>query len=120
DLTRNHLDQAAMAAAVSDTIQCASLTNISVAGSGRNPAASAVDPANIQVAKNMADAASSRALALGESETQQTLRVLREVIRRMSLTPGMRQVVLISPGFLITSTYRQDEQEMMDRAVHAN
>ncbi len=121
DLIRNHFDQAALAAAVSDTIQCASLTNIAVAGSGgRNPAASVVDPANIQMAKNMADAAASRALALGESETQQTLTVLREVVRRMSLMPGMRQIVLISPGFLITTNYKQDEQEMMDRAVRAN
>jgi VWFA-related protein len=121
DLIRNHNDPQALNAAVSDTIQCASLIPIATAGTGsRGSTSTPLSPADLQMAKNMADTAASRALALGDSETQQSLRVLREVIRRMSLTPGMRQIVLISPGFLITTNYRQDEQEMMDRAVHAN
>ncbi len=121
DLIRNHNDAQALMAAVSDTIQCASLIPIATAGTGtRGGTATPLSPADMQTAKNMADTAASRALALGDSETQQALRVLREVIRRMSLTPGMRQIVLISPGFLITTNYKQDEQEMMDRAVRAN
>jgi hypothetical protein len=38
----------------------------------------------------------------------------------MSTTPGQRTIVLISPGFLVTINYRQDEMELMDRAIRAN
>jgi VWFA-related protein len=119
DLIRNHNDAQALNAAVSDTIQCASLIPLGSTAT-RGATTQPLSPADAQTARNMADTAASRALALGETETQQALRVLREVIRRMSLTPGMRQIVLISPGFLITTNYKQDEQEMMDRAVRAN
>jgi hypothetical protein len=37
----------------------------------------------------------------------------------MTSTPGQRSIVLISPGFLMTINYRQDEMELMDRAVRA-
>jgi VWFA-related protein len=117
DLIVNHNDPSALNTAAADAIQCASLVTPATLTQG---SVVTVTPQNQQQAVNMAQSAASRSLALGEAETQQALGVLKDVIRRMSLTPGLRSIVLISPGFLINTNYRQDEADLMDRAVRAN
>jgi VWFA-related protein len=67
-----------------------------------------------------ARAVATRTLATGDAETNSTLSVLRQVVRRLAAAPGQRSLVLASPGFLITDDYRYDESELMERTVRAN
>ena len=106
DLIINHNDPSALNAATQDAILCANVDTTM--------------PGALQMAQSMAQSAAGTAIARGESETQQTISVLRDVVRRMSDTPGQRSIVLVSPGFLITINYRFDESDLMDRAVRAN
>ncbi|MBZ5633466.1 MAG: VWA domain-containing protein [Acidobacteriia bacterium] len=73
------------------------------------------------------DAAASEAHAtamsvfnLGERESRLNLSVLKDVIRRLSATPGSRNVILVSPGFFLPPEMRIEEAELMDRAIRAN
>ena len=59
-------------------------------------------------------------LSVGEQESHVTYEVLKDVIRRMSATPGQRIVVLASPGFLTTDTLRSEETDIIDRAIRNN
>jgi len=106
DLIINHNDPSALNAATQDAILCANVDTSM--------------PGALQMAQSLAQAAAGSAIARGESELQQTLSVLRDVVRRMSDTPGQRSIVLVSPGFLVTINYRFDESDLMDRAVRAN
>ena len=60
------------------------------------------------------------AISLGERESRLDLSVLKDVIRRLSATPGSRNVILVSPGFYLTPEMRTEEAELMDRAIRAN
>jgi VWFA-related protein len=105
DLIANKNDPTAMQAAVAETVICMNLQG---------------SPAEIvQQATRMVQAASQRILSIGQHETRVTLLVLKEIIRRMSGTPGQRIVVLTSPGF-ITPEEQQEKSEVIDRAIHAN
>jgi VWFA-related protein len=88
DLIFNHNDPTALNAAVQDAILCANMINITDPVGGASA---------LSEAQSMSQAAASRAIQLGESEIQQTLGVLRDVIRRMADSPGQRNLVLISP-----------------------
>jgi VWFA-related protein len=114
DLIANHNDPTTLAVVTNEANACASL--ITVAG----PGGAGSGPPPPSPGQAMALAAASRVLAMGESEVQQTLGVLKDVVRRMSMAPGQRSIVLVSPGFLVTINYRQDETELMDRAIRAN
>ncbi len=59
-------------------------------------------------------------LSNGERESRLNLSVLKDVVRRLSATPGSRNVILASPGFFLTPEMRQEEAELMDRAIRAN
>jgi VWFA-related protein len=106
DLIQNRYDASALSAATSDAIVCANL----------DP----TQPGVQQMAQSMANAGAARMIAQGEADLQTTLSLLKDVVRRMSTTPGQRSIVLISPGFLVTINYRQDEMDLMDRAIRAN
>ena len=71
-------------------------------------------------AEAMARSSASRTLAAGDSDSLLALRVLKDVVQRLSATPGQRSIVLVSPGFLFSSHLRPDEVDVMDRAIHAN
>jgi VWFA-related protein len=111
DLIENRNDTEALNAAASDAILCSNQTNVSGPAGGQSAQQQAI---------NMAHAAARRALVLGETDLQQTLNVLRDMVRRMSTAPGQRSIVLISPGFLVTTSYRFEESDLMDRAVRAD
>jgi VWFA-related protein len=119
DLIQNRNDAGALAVAENDALICANLIDFSGISRGSTSAAPPPSPQAMQAAQGLAQGAASRAVALGEAETQQALSVLRDVVRRMTSTPGQRSIVLISPGFLMTINYREDESELMDRAVRA-
>lgn len=107
-------DQTMLALVTGLANQCANL----ITASGPGGAGSGPPPPSAGQA--MAQAAAARVLGMGESEVQQTFGVLKDVVRRMSVSPGQRSLVLLSPGFLITHNYRQDETELLDRAIRAN
>ena len=65
-------------------------------------------------------ASSNLDLAQRQQETQLTLSVLDKVIRRISVSPGSRNIIVVSPGFLIyDDLQRRDEIDLMDRAVRS-
>ncbi len=119
DLIQNHNDSSALAAAVADTVICASLNADTGSVGARGTGASAPNPL-MQQAAAIAQAAAARANAIGEQEAQVTISVLRDVVRRMTAVPGQRAMVLISPGFLMTTNLRADETDLLDRAIRAN
>lgn len=56
---------------------------------------------------------------LAEHESQLSLRSLGDAVRRISVMPGQRIVILVSPGFLGTPIYRldYDSTNVIDRAL---
>ena len=105
DMITNKNDQMALSAAAQETMVCMNL----------DP----TDPASLQTATRMADSASRREVSLGSHETQVSLIVLKEVIRRMSAMPGQRTLILASPGF-ITPEHQTEKSEVMDLAIRNN
>jgi hypothetical protein len=63
--------------------------------------------------------AALRALSAGDTENEFTYRHLEDVLRRLSSMPGERLMLLVSPGFLLTTQYL-DESGVIDRANRAN
>jgi hypothetical protein len=66
------------------------------------------------------DRAARLVLTAGDRDTGFALESIGEVVRRHSLMPGSRTMVLVSPGFLVTSDVRSAEPEAMERAIRAN
>lgn len=54
-----------------------------------------------------------------DEETEASFRRIREVVRRVTVLPGQRDVVLISPGFLYTG-HDQELAEIIDNAIHSD
>ena len=98
DLIVNQEDLMALQAAVADVAACM-------------PAAVGLE--------QQARVAAQRMLAAGSHETQVSLSVLREVVRRMSAAPGARVVVLVSPGFYTLAEHEQDVDGVIDQALRA-
>jgi VWFA-related protein len=61
-----------------------------------------------------------RVLDVGNNDTYLNLSVLKQVVRRMSVMPGSRSIVLVSPGFHLTTDHRTEETDVIDRAIRAN
>jgi VWFA-related protein len=59
-------------------------------------------------------------LAYGTRESASALGALRDVVRKLSAMPGNRNLVLASPGFLLTRDHRSEEYDLLDRAIRAN
>ena len=105
DLIVNKNDSQALGSATLDALACAF---------------SGIPPAQAQaMARQLAQSSAMQALDVGDAETRLALSVLKDVIRRLSVVPGERSVVLVSPGFL-TTTSQYDVSEVIDRALHAN
>jgi len=60
------------------------------------------------------------AVNLGEHETVWALDALRTVVAKMASMPGQRNIVLISPGFLVLSAQLPQETALIERAIRAN
>jgi VWFA-related protein len=93
----------ALAVAAEETLQCAFNGNTTM----------------IAAAQNTAQAAAFSALGQGDSETEYTYRHLEAAVRRMVNLPGQRIVVLVSPGFILT-TLQGETFDLVDRATRAN
>jgi VWFA-related protein len=104
DLIVNKNDQQALNATALDAAACGNLTL----------------PRDMGIALQMAQAGANRMMSQGENETRMALGVLKNVVRRISIMPGQRSIVLVSPGFLIPFGDRSDETQVMDNAIRFN
>ncbi len=114
DMIENKHDETLFQMALQDTYQCANLiNNIATPGGGSG----SPDQAS---ATAMVKSAVSRALAIGEQDAHVALGVLKDIARRMAAAPGERTMILVSGGFYLTDFERQEEVEMIDRAIRSN
>jgi len=102
DLIQNQNDPQAITVATQDAVNCAF--------NG--------DQTQIHMAQQMALGAAGQALAVGQHESRLALGVLQDVVRRISVMPGQRSIVLVSPGFL-TPQLEFDYVEIIDRALRS-
>ena len=100
----NKNDQNAIAAATADAAACLART-----------ALSGIEDPSLAVQRS-----AQEMLLYGDTNAEYATRRLVEVVRRMSALPGQRSIVLISPGFLITTTHQYDISDVIDRATRAN
>jgi len=103
DAVINKFDDQASSAAVDEVMACHGYTADQLA-----------------IAQAEAHSIAMSVLSRGEHDSRLDLSVLKDVIRRLSATPGSRNLILISPGFYLTQEMRQEEAEVMDRAIRAN
>ena len=103
DQIENKRDTQAQAVAIEETVQCQF--------NG--------DESKQSQAFAIVQAAALRALNAGDLENEYTYRHLEDVLRRLSGMPGERIMLLVSPGFLLTTAYL-DESGVIDRANRAN
>jgi VWFA-related protein len=103
DQIENKRDTQAQAVAIEETVQCQF--------NG--------DETKQSQAFAIVQAAALRALNAGDLENEYTYRHLEDVLRRLSGMPGERIMLLVSPGFLLTTAYL-DESGVIDRANRAN
>ena len=75
-------------------------------------------PDDERVAESMLMAATGRVLALGDQQSRGGLMVLANLVRRVSIMPGQRTIVLVSPGFLAPD-FKQEQSDLIDRAIRA-
>jgi VWFA-related protein len=113
DLIRNKNDATALHAAAQEVL-----------ASCEPPPPGPQTPASAQQAEQSAESLSqgtaARVVSLGERDTRLAFTVLEGAIRRLSAAPGERVLVFVSSGFFLTDELRQEETEIMDRAIRAN
>jgi VWFA-related protein len=79
-----------------------------------------IDPnAAFEQSRNLAEREAFAVLNLYQTESNMALRSLNSLVRRMSAAPGVRSIVLLSPGFL-TLAAEQQVEEIVDRALRSN
>jgi VWFA-related protein len=59
-------------------------------------------------------------LTYGDRENTLSLGAIEDVVRRISVMPGSRTIVLVSPGFILTRDHLAHEYAALDRAIRAN
>jgi VWFA-related protein len=77
------------------------------------------DESKYALALQLGQSYANQALTSGDVESEYTYRHLEDVLRVLSGKPGERVLLLLSPGFLLT-TQHLDEMGIIDRANHAN
>jgi VWFA-related protein len=105
DLTNMGGRSDGLKAAVDEALHCLNVDSTSV-------------PAQ-QIAINRAITQARKVLGDGEHQSRIAILLLRDVVRKLSSTPGQRTLLLASPGFLLTINSRQDETDLMERAIQA-
>jgi VWFA-related protein len=104
DQIENKQDAQALGVATQDALDCAF-------GS---------DPRFTAQAQALAASTSLRVLTTGDSQTEFVYRHLEDIVRRLSAMPGQRVIVLVSPGFLVTTGLALDSSSLVDRANKSN
>ena len=81
-------------------------------------ACSGLPQAAVSTADSVVQGKAGEVLSIGEHESRLALVVLKDAVRRILAMPGQRNLVLISPGFLIPDL-EYDNNEVIDRALRA-
>jgi VWFA-related protein len=102
DLIENKHDSQALQTATLDALHCAFDDNQKM----------------MQAAQRMAEGAARRSLTEGEGESRLALTVLKDAVRRISLMPGQRNIVVVSPGFQ-TPQLEYEYNDIVERALHS-
>jgi len=103
DLIANKNEAQALAVATEDTIQCAFNGDTTMQAA----------------AQAQAQMMAQRVVSEGDNETEYAYRHLEAILRRMTSLPGQRVMVLVSPGFIM-STLQYDASDLVDRATRDN
>jgi VWFA-related protein len=104
DRIENFHDAPALAVATEDALQCA------FGG----------DPQFTVQAQALASTASQRAVSNGDAQIEYVYRHLEQTMRRLAGMPGQRVMVLVSPGFVVTTTLNQEGSSLVDQANRSN
>ena len=107
DLIVNKNDPETKQTAYDDYLLCSGLLN--------SPSPPTAALAN---AMSFVQADAMRVLATGQHENRVAIGVLKDVVRRISMMPGQRNLVLVSPGFL-TPELEFDNEQVIDTALRA-
>jgi VWFA-related protein len=113
DLIINRQDAQAIQTATMDAMACGP-------GAASPPGqGSGTPPAQVE-AQMLVRAEANRQLAAGGQESRVALSVLKDVVRRISVMPGQRSMVVVSPGFLTPEgDMLSDYMEVVERALHS-
>jgi len=103
DLIENKHDPQALAVAGEEALVCAFNS----------------DPRMTQAAQQLAQSVSQRVLSSGDAQTEYVYRHMEDVLRRLAVMPGQRILVLVSPGFIVT-TLMLESTDLVDRANRSN
>jgi VWFA-related protein len=109
DMIQNKNDQMALQAAAAEVLQSCDPP----------PPGESAQQA-MQNAEIVAQGTASRVLGLGDRDTRLALTVLEDAIRRLKAAPGDRSLIFVSPGVYLTDDLREEETDIMDRAIRAN
>ena len=104
DRIQNFQDTQALEVAAEDALQCA------YGG----------DPQFIAQARALAQSTSQRVVSTGDSQIEYVYRHLEQTMRRLAGMPGQRVMVLVSPGFVVTTMLNQESSSIVDQANRAN
>jgi VWFA-related protein len=107
---QDHHDPDVLGVATQDAMACLEAESASL------PSTQAAEASLAQQAQALATAAALRMEDMGDEETAYALRRLKQVVDRMSVLPGQRSVVLISPGFIYPNR-EVEYSELVDRAI---
>lgn len=99
DRILNQQDGQALAAATAEVIKCV----------GRTDAAP-------EIARGIA----SQMLGVNHIDTGSSVNALAAAVERLSVMPGSRAIMLVSPGYMVLADSRAQEAELLDRAIRAN
>jgi VWFA-related protein len=70
-------------------------------------------------AQDLATRTAEQLMRAADQETEAVFERIREAARRVSVLPGQRDIVLISPGFIYPG-HEVELAEIIDRAIHAD
>jgi VWFA-related protein len=112
DAIQNHNDDQALGIATTDALTCSTTVT-------SNQAISGPTAGQIQQAQALVQAMSMRVEQQTEQETEAVFRRLREIMNRMAILPGQRNIVLISPGFIYQNR-EVEYSELIDSAIRQN
>ncbi len=127
DLINNKDDVNALRLAAVDAMSCLNLP--------MDPTQAAADPSlnqsvrqcegphdisNFCTAVEAALRSARLAVQFGERDTESAISATRALITRMTSMPGKRNIVLISPGYLVLDDRRQEEMGLIERAIKAS
>jgi VWFA-related protein len=115
DAIINGNDSQALVAAEAEYLAC----NSSTLPAGTAPSAAA-NAALLAQIEGPVRALCLSALSIGSQDTRNTLLVLKSLVRRMAAMPGSRGIVMVSPGFFLTTDHRIDEMDVINLAIRSN